>query len=55
MEQQRLRLTPFDYLLNALERASQEDEPSKHGYAERRAALVAHVRELERQAGISGR
>lgn len=39
--------TQFDYLLNALERASQADKPAEHGYAEKRGALFAYVRRLE--------
>lgn len=39
--------TKFDYLLNAFELASQADKPAEHGYAERRRALFAYVRELE--------
>jgi hypothetical protein len=41
------RLTQFDYLLNAMERAGHQKNPSKAGYAGKRAALYAHVRDLE--------
>lgn len=44
------RHTQFDYLLNAFEQASQADEPAKEGYAEKRRALLAHVRKLEADA-----
>lgn len=40
-------MTHFDYLLNAFEAASQSDSPAKEGYAEKRRALFAYVRELE--------
>ena len=40
-------MTHFDYLLNAFEQASQADNPAKEGYAEKRRALLAYVRELE--------
>ncbi len=33
----------FEYLLNALERAGQEEEPSQHGYAAKRRAIFAYV------------
>lgn len=42
--------TQFNYLLNAFERASQADRPVDHGYRQKREALIAHVRELERKA-----
>jgi hypothetical protein len=42
--------TLFNYLLNAMEHASQEKNPAKAGYAGKRKALLAHVRELERKA-----
>lgn len=44
------RFTQFDYLLNALEAASQTDAPAEHGYGEKRRKLYEHVRELERKA-----
>lgn len=44
------KFTQFDYLLNALELAAQADQPAEHGYGEKRRALYAHVRELERKA-----
>ena len=40
-------MTHFDYLLKAFEQASQADNPGKEGYAEKRRALLAYVRELE--------
>ena len=40
-------MTHFDHLLNAFEQASQADNPAKEGYAEKRRALLAYVRELE--------
>jgi hypothetical protein len=43
-------LTTFDYLLNALEQASQSDKPAENGYGEKRKALLAHVRSLEARA-----
>src|SRR4051794_30485355 len=39
--------TQFDYLLNALMHAGQADKPAEHGYAEKRRALFAYVRQLE--------
>jgi hypothetical protein len=42
--------TQFDYLLNAFEEASQSGRPADHGYAEKRRALFAYVRGLERIA-----
>jgi hypothetical protein len=45
--------TQFDYLLNALERASQADNPAEHGYADKRRSLFAYVRELEARAGVA--
>jgi hypothetical protein len=44
----------FDYLLNRFERASQADEPAKHGYSEHRKALYAYVRGLEQAAAPKG-
>lgn len=46
--------TPFNYLLNAMERAAQAERPADHGYGEKRKALLAHVRELERKAVAPG-
>ena len=40
-------MTHCDHLLNAFEQASQADNPAKEGYAEKRRALLAYVRELE--------
>ena len=37
----------FEFLLNAMERASQSKEPAKNGYAEKREAVLAYVRGLE--------
>lgn len=42
--------TQFNYLLNAMEHAAREAHPAKAGYAGKRKALMAHVRELERDA-----
>lgn len=42
--------TQFNYLLNAVEHAASEAHPAKAGYAGKRKALMAHVRELERKA-----
>jgi hypothetical protein len=39
--------TPFDYLLNAFEQASQSDSPATAGYFEKRRALLEHVRKVE--------
>ncbi len=47
--------TQFNYLLNAFELATQAAEPAKYGYAEKRRALLAHVRELERKAAVADR
>ena len=46
------KLTPFDYLLNAFEQASQADHPAREKYGDKRRALYAHVRELERKAAL---
>lgn len=45
--------TEFDYLLNAFEAASQADHPAEHGYGDKREALFAYVRDLERRAHLS--
>lgn len=37
----------FEYLLNAMERAAQEEKPAEHGYAEKRRAVLDFVRDLE--------
>lgn len=37
----------FEYLLNAMERAAQEENPAEHGYADKRSAVFAYVRNLE--------
>lgn len=42
--------TQFDYLLNALELAAQAHNPHMEGYGDKRRALYAYVRELERKA-----
>jgi hypothetical protein len=44
--------TQFDYLLNAMEHAAREAHPAKAGYAGKRKALFAYVRELERKAAL---
>lgn len=46
--------TQFNYLLNAMEHAAHEKNPTKAGYAGKRTALLAHVRELERKAELWG-
>ena len=43
-------LTQFDYLLNALEAAGRSDQPAERGYANKRKALFAYVRALEKSA-----
>lgn len=40
--------TQFDYLLNAMEAAGLADKPAECGYGDKRKALFAHVRALER-------
>lgn len=45
--------TQFDYLLNAMEHAAREAHPAKAGYAGKRKALFAYVRDLERRVGLS--
>lgn len=42
--------TQFDYLLNAFEAASQSNQPAAFGYAAKRKALYAYVRDLEHRA-----
>jgi hypothetical protein len=44
--------TEFDYLLNSMEHAAREAHPAKAGYAGKRKALFAYVRELERKAAL---
>lgn len=41
------KLTQFDYLLNAMEAAAQQENPASYGYAQKRQALYAYVRGLE--------
>lgn len=41
------KLTQFDYLLNAMEAARQQDNPAEHGYGNKRKALFVYVRGLE--------
>ena len=38
----------FHYLLNAFEQAAQADKPANAGYAEKRAALIAHLEALNK-------
>ena len=38
----------FDYLLNAFERAAQQDVPAEHGYANKRMAVLDYVAECDR-------
>ncbi len=42
--------TQFDYLLNAMELAGHEPKPFEAGYGDKRAALLDHVRALEKDA-----
>lgn len=44
--------TQFDYLLNAMKLAAQQEKPAEHGYGWKRQRLYAHVRELERKADL---
>jgi len=45
----------FEYLLNAMVRAAHESEPVKHGYADKRKAVLAYVAHLESLAEARGR
>lgn len=45
--------TQFDYLLNQVEHAGQQEQPAMYGYAEKRAALFAYVRDLEARRSAS--
>ena len=40
----------FHCLLNAFERAAQADKPADAGYAEKRAALIAHLEVLDKDS-----
>jgi hypothetical protein len=42
------QFSPFIYLLNAFEEASQSDDPARHGYGEKRRKLIEYVERLER-------
>jgi hypothetical protein len=55
MEMSDEKRTQFDYLLNAVLSAGHAEHPSKAGYAEKRAALFAYVRDLERRAATDPR
>ena len=44
------KLTKFDYLLNAMQHAGQEENPAHAGYGDKRRALFEHVRALEKDA-----
>jgi hypothetical protein len=44
------QFTQFDYLLNAMLHAGQQERPADHGYGEKRERLYEHVRDLERKA-----
>ena len=44
------KLTEFDYLLNAMRHAGQEVNPAQAGYGDKRRALFAHVRAMEKDA-----
>lgn len=37
----------FEYLLNGMENASAQDEPHRHGYGDKRKAVLAYVAKLE--------
>ena len=39
--------TSFEYLLNAMENAASHDNPSEHGYAKKRTAVLEYVEKLE--------
>ena len=40
-------MSKFVYLLNAMENAASTDHPSKHGYAEKRQAVIDYVGKLQ--------
>jgi hypothetical protein len=40
-------VSDFDYKLNAMERAAQEDNPAAAGYGEKRRVVLEHVEKLE--------
>lgn len=42
--------TEFNYLLNRMEHAGQQEKPSDHHYGTHRASLMRHVRALEKDA-----
>jgi hypothetical protein len=42
------KYSPFDYLLNAMEYAAQQDDPWRAGYPSRRQAVLEYVRKLEK-------
>lgn len=42
--------TEFDYLLNRMEHAGQQEAPAEHHYGVHRASLIRHVRALEKDA-----
>ncbi len=41
--------SPFVYVLNAMERAAQQEAPAEHGYAAKRAAVLEYVADRERR------
>ena len=42
--------TEFDYLLNRMEHAGQQETPAEHHYGTHRTSLLRHVRALEKNA-----
>ena len=44
--------TEFDYLLNKMECAGQQETPGDHYYRTHRASLVRHIRALEKDAKL---
>jgi hypothetical protein len=40
----------FEYLLNAMEYAGQQENPAEHGYRQKREAVFAYVHDLEYRA-----
>ncbi len=45
-----MNTTPFEYLLNAMELAASKEQPAKHGYAEKRRAVLDYVATVARIA-----
>jgi hypothetical protein len=42
----------FEYMLNAMEYAGQQDDPSAHSYAAKRRAVFAYVANLEQRVAM---